>query len=198
MNLNWKKGDGLLPAIIQDVNTNQVLMLGFMNEDALRLTRETKLVHFYSRTKGRIWKKGETSKNFLHVVDIGTDCDEDTLLILARPEGPTCHLNRSSCFPLAPQSSLSFLQSLEKLIDQRFDERPPNSYTTRLFASGDKRIAQKVGEEALETALATSGEETISESADLIYHLFVLLKMRNVRMSDVVSELEKRHSLNKS
>jgi phosphoribosyl-ATP pyrophosphohydrolase/phosphoribosyl-AMP cyclohydrolase len=193
--LAWEKGDGLLPAIIQHAVSGEVLMLGFMNEEALTATETSGRVTFYSRSKGRLWTKGETSHHFLNVVEIAIDCDHDTLLILAKPEGPTCHLNTSSCFsPTA--SRLVFLYELEQLLAQRKQADPESSYTARLYASGTKRIAQKVGEESIETALAAMAqdrEELTNEAADLMYHLLVLLQDQGLDMDAVVHCLKQRH-----
>jgi phosphoribosyl-ATP pyrophosphohydrolase/phosphoribosyl-AMP cyclohydrolase len=192
-NLAWNKQDGLLPAIIQDAATGRVLMLGYMNPDALALTQTSGKVTFFSRSKQRLWTKGETSGNFLHLVSIEPDCDNDSLLIQALPQGPTCHLHRASCFASAPAN---FLAELDQLIASRERERPEASYTTRLFESGLRRIAQKVGEEGVETSLAAVVEDDqtlLGESADLVYHLLVLLRARGLSLADAVRVLESRH-----
>jgi len=197
--LDWSKGDGLLPAIVQDARTGQVLMLGYMNEAALRETLEGGRVVFFSRSRGGRWLKGETSGHYLDVVQVSTDCDQDALLVLANPVGPTCHKGTDSCFDEAQPSDaqlLGFLGILEKTIAQRMAEQPEGSYTARLVAQGPSRIAQKVGEEGLETALAAVTRDdagVIAESADLLYHLLVLLKSRNLRLADVSRELQSRH-----
>lgn len=198
--LAWGKGsggDGLLPAIVQHAVSGEVLMLGFMNEEALAATEASGRVTFYSRSKGRLWTKGETSNHFLDVVEIATDCDYDSLLILAWPEGPTCHRNTSSCFsPTA--SRLSFLYELEQLLAQRKHADPETSYTARLYAKGTKRIAQKVGEEGVETALAAMAndrEELTNEAADLVYHLLVLLQDQGLDLDAVVRCLKQRHKV---
>ncbi|MFT3762915.1 MAG: bifunctional phosphoribosyl-AMP cyclohydrolase/phosphoribosyl-ATP diphosphatase HisIE [Pseudoxanthomonas sp.] len=191
--LDWGKGDGLLPAIVQDADTLRVLMLGYMNAEALAATRESGRVTFYSRSKQRLWTKGESSGHFLDLVEIKVDCDSDTLLVLARPHGPTCHLGRASCFPEAPGD---FLAALDALVASREQERPAGSYTTRLFESGVRRIAQKVGEEGVETALAGVAQEDaalLGESADLLYHLIVLLRARGLSLADAVAVLRERH-----
>ncbi|KAF1708009.1 bifunctional phosphoribosyl-AMP cyclohydrolase/phosphoribosyl-ATP diphosphatase HisIE [Pseudoxanthomonas sacheonensis] len=191
--LEWAKGDGLLPAIVQDASNLRVLMLGYMNAEALAATRASGHVTFYSRSKQRLWKKGETSGHVLELVSIQADCDNDTLLILARPHGPTCHLQRASCFADAPAS---FLADLDVLVAQRERERPAGSYTTALFGEGIRRIAQKVGEEGVETALAAVVQDDaalLGESADLVFHLLVLLRARGLSLQDVSSLLQERH-----
>lgn len=193
--LDWTKTDGLIPAIVQDATSGQVLMLGCMNEEALSKTLETGKVTFFSRSKGRLWTKGETSNNWLHLVDIATDCDSDALLVLARPDGPTCHRGTVSCFsPL--EHKWNFLRSLEVLIEGRRNADPSTSYTAQLFARGTKRIAQKVGEEGVETALAATvkdKEELKNEAADLVYHLLVLLADADLELADVIDILRARH-----
>lgn len=197
--LDWAKGDGLLPVVVQDADTLRVLMLGYMNDEALAATRASGHVTFYSRSKQRLWTKGESSGHVLDVVSIDVDCDEDTLLVLARPHGPTCHLGRTSCFPGAPGAAgagIAFLGELDALVAQRERERPQGSYTTTLFEKGTRRIAQKVGEEGVETALAgvaQGDEELLGESADLLYHLTVLLRARGLSLADAVAVLERRH-----
>ena len=190
--LAWQKQDGLLPAIVQDARTRKVVMLGYMSRDSLQITLDSGNVTFYSRSKQRLWTKGESSGHFLRLVSIETDCDADTLLVQAEPQGPTCHLGRESCFPHAPGDEL---RELEAVIARRFDERPPGSYTTKLFDAGIKRIAQKVGEEGLETALAAVVEDDaalLGEAADLLYHLIVLLRMRGLSLFDVQRVLATR------
>ncbi|KRG40691.1 phosphoribosyl-ATP pyrophosphatase [Stenotrophomonas panacihumi] len=191
--LDWGKGDGLLPVVVQDAASLRVLMLGYMNAEAQAATRASGQVTFYSRSKQRLWTKGESSGHFLEVVSIDQDCDDDTLLVLAHPRGPTCHLGRASCFPDAPGN---FLGTLDALVAERERERPAGSYTTSLFEKGTRRIAQKVGEEGVETALAAvaqGDEELIGESADLLYHLLVLLRARGLGLADVLQLLETRH-----
>jgi len=198
--LDWSKGDGLLPAIVQDARTGRVLMLGYMNQATLQETLEGGRVVFFSRSRGGRWLKGETSGHYLDVVQVSTDCDNDALLVLASPNGPTCHKGTVSCFDEARPTDaqlLGFLGILEKTIAHRIAEQPEGSYTARLVAQGPSRIAQKVGEEALETALAAVTRDdagVIGESADLLYHLLVLLKSRNLSLADVVRELQSRHS----
>jgi phosphoribosyl-AMP cyclohydrolase / phosphoribosyl-ATP pyrophosphohydrolase len=198
--LAWMKNDGLLPAVVQDAQTSQVLMLGYMNRDALRETLANKRVTFYSRSKARLWTKGETSGHFLDVVNVAADCDNDTLLITARAHGPTCHNGTQSCFGDQINSEsrqLAFLNRLESVIAQRLADRPEGSYTARLWAQGPTRIAQKVGEEGVEVALAAvtqADDRLISESADLLFHLALLLKSRNLSLNAVVHELERRHA----
>ncbi len=196
MNLDFNKLNGLIPAIIQDAQTNVVLMLGFMNEEAYQKTIETKNVTFYSRTKQRLWTKGETSGNFLHVVKILVDCDNDTLLIKANPVGPACHTGAETCFDETNKDGIWFLQYLQEFISRRFIEKPEGSYTTSLFAKGVNRMAQKVGEEAVETVIeATNGTDAnfIYEASDLIYHLIVLLTSKGYTLEDLAKELKKRH-----
>ncbi|SDQ25041.1 bifunctional phosphoribosyl-AMP cyclohydrolase/phosphoribosyl-ATP diphosphatase HisIE [Pseudoxanthomonas sp. CF125] len=193
--LDWAKGDGLLPAIVQDASNLRVLMLGYMNAEALAATRASGHVTFYSRSKQRLWRKGETSGNVLELVSLQADCDNDTLLVLAHPHGPTCHLQRDSCFSDAPAS---FLADLDALVAQRERERPSGSYTTGLFEEGIRRIAQKVGEEGVETALAAVIQDDASllgESADLVFHLLVLLRARGLSLQDVSSLLQERHNV---
>jgi phosphoribosyl-ATP pyrophosphohydrolase/phosphoribosyl-AMP cyclohydrolase len=192
--LAWSKQDGLLPAVVQDASTLRVLMLGYMNREAVEMTLACRHVTFFSRSKGRLWTKGERSGHVLKLVSIETDCDADTLLIQAHPQGPTCHLERTSCFPDAPGS---FLCDLDALVAQRERERPVGSYTTRLFESGIRRIAQKVGEEGVETALAAVVQDEtalLGESADLIFHLLVLLRSRGLSLADVEAVLRQRHA----
>jgi phosphoribosyl-ATP pyrophosphohydrolase/phosphoribosyl-AMP cyclohydrolase len=194
--LDWAKGDGLLPVIVQDAETLRVLMLGYMDAAALAATRDSGHVTFYSRSKQRLWTKGESSGHFLDLVSIDVDCDNDTLLVLARPHGPTCHTGRTSCFPQAPGADVSFLGTLDTLIAEREQTRPEGSYTTQLFEKGTRRIAQKVGEEGVETALAGVAQgdaELLGESADLLYHLIVLLRARGLSLADAVAVLESRH-----
>ena len=191
--LDWDKQQGLLPAIVQDADTLQVLMLGYMDREALRLTRETGRVTFFSRSRQRLWTKGESSGNVLELVSLEVDCDGDALLVQARPRGPTCHLGRPSCFPGAP---VGVLAGLDRLVEQRERERPPGSYTTSLFESGTRRIAQKVGEEGVETALAAVAQDEqalAGEGADLLYHLLVLLRARGLSLADVEAVLRERH-----
>lgn len=191
--LDWQKQGGLLPTVVQDASNGQVLMLGYMNRDALDATLDTGHVTFWSRSKERLWTKGETSGNALALVRIETDCDRDSLLVIARPNGPTCHLGRASCFAEAPSN---FLAELDALIRERELDRPPGSYTTTLFDSGTKGIAQKVGEEGVEAALAAVAENDsalLGEAADLIYHLTVLLRSRGLSLQAVVEVLRDRH-----
>lgn len=190
--LAWDKQDGLLPVVVQDADTRRMLMLGYMNREALQVTLDSGKVTFFSRSKQRLWTKGESSGHVLAMTAIEADCDRDTLLVQARPRGPTCHLGTTSCFPSAPGDVLGALQAL---IRTRDAERPPGSYTTKLFESGIKRIAQKVGEEGLETALAAVAEEDgplLGEAADLLYHLVVLLQARGLSLADALKVLEQR------
>lgn len=191
--LAWDKQHGLLPAIVQDAGNGRVLMLGYMDKDALAKTLETGLLTFFSRSRQRLWTKGESSGHFLKLVSIEADCDSDTVLVQAHAQGPTCHLGRTSCFAKAPGN---FLADLDGVVAARERERPTGSYSTRLFESGIRRIAQKVGEEGVETALAAVVEDDASllgESADLLYHLAVLLRARGLSLSDAVAVLEQRH-----
>ncbi|AGS59225.1 bifunctional phosphoribosyl-AMP cyclohydrolase/phosphoribosyl-ATP diphosphatase HisIE [Proteus mirabilis] len=193
--LDWQKVDNLMPVIIQNAISGDVLMLGYMDKAALEMTLNSGKVTFYSRTKQRLWTKGETSGNFLKLVDIYPDCDNDTLLILAHPIGPTCHNGTESCFAPA-QSQWGFLYELENLLRERKSASPNSSYTAQLYASGTKRIAQKVGEEGVETALAATvndREELKNEASDLLYHLMVLLQDQSLSLSDVIDCLQKRH-----
>jgi phosphoribosyl-ATP pyrophosphohydrolase/phosphoribosyl-AMP cyclohydrolase len=195
--IDFLKMGGLAPAVIQDDKTGKVLMLGFMNEEALARTKETGKVTFFSRTKHRLWTKGETSGNTLQVTDILIDCDKDTLLIKARPAGPVCHTGADTCFGEQNKpDDILFLRQLQNLIEQRRQEMPEGSYTTTLFMKGVNRMAQKVGEEAVETVIeATNGTEEgfIYEAADLMYHLLVLLASKGLQMEDLCRELMKRH-----
>ena len=191
--LAWDKQGGLLPAIVQDAATLRVLMLGYMDRPALETTLSSGKVTFYSRSRERLWTKGEQSGHFLELVSLETDCDNDTLLVQARPHGPTCHLQRVSCFPSAPGD---FLAELQALVNRRDQERPAGSYTTKLFEAGVRAIAQKVGEEGVETALAAVDQDDAAltgEAADLVYHLLVLLQARGLRLEDVAATLRARH-----
>ena len=195
--IDWDKVDGLVPAIIQDNQTGKILMLGYMNLEALSATCESGQVTFYSRTKKRLWMKGETSNNILQVMQILPDCDEDSLLILAEIKGPCCHLNQASCFDNF-SANFSTLFQLEKLLLSRYHERPANHYTSQLFNQGLKRIAQKVGEEGVEVALAAScgdKNETMNEAADLLYHLMVLLVAKQISFNEVNGILNQRQKL---
>jgi phosphoribosyl-ATP pyrophosphohydrolase/phosphoribosyl-AMP cyclohydrolase len=196
MNIDFKKLNGLVPAVIQDVATSKVLMLGFMNEEAYQKTCETGKVTFFSRTKNRLWTKGEESGNFLNVVDILQDCDEDTLLIKVKPVGPVCHTGADTCWNESNEGDFFFLNYLQEFIQKRFQEMPEGSYTTKLFQKGVNRMAQKVGEEAVETVIeATNGtdEKFIEEASDLMYHLIVLLTSKGYSLDDLGKELKKRH-----
>jgi phosphoribosyl-AMP cyclohydrolase / phosphoribosyl-ATP pyrophosphohydrolase len=194
---DFSKLSGLVPAIIQDNDTLKVLMLGFMNEEAFRITKETGRVTFFSRSRNRLWTKGEESGNFLQVIEILNDCDNDTLLIKVNPTGPVCHTGADTCWKEAnDKSDLSFLNFLQDLVDKRKLEMPEGSYTTSLFKAGTAKIAQKVGEEAVETIIgAMSGDDTnfLYEGADLLYHLLVLLSQKGYRIEDLTAELKKRH-----
>ncbi|MBB6243770.1 bifunctional phosphoribosyl-AMP cyclohydrolase/phosphoribosyl-ATP diphosphatase HisIE [Rhodanobacter sp. MP1X3] len=197
--LDWAKGEGLLPAIVQHWQSGEVLMLGYMNAEALTQTQSSGHVTFYSRSKQRLWTKGESSGNVLTLKSIRIDCDADTLLIQAEPNGPTCHEGTSSCFGERAdvRPPLGFLAELDALVAQRHAERPADSYTTQLFDDGIRRMAQKVGEEGVETALAAVAQgdaELLSESADLIFHLIVVLRARGLSLTDVVALLAERHN----
>ncbi len=190
--LAWEKQGGLLPAIVQDADTLRVLMLGYMSREALQATLASGQVTFFSRSRQRLWMKGESSGDVLNLVRLEADCDADTLLVQARPAGPTCHLGRASCFPQAPADGLA---ELDAVIAQRAQELPEGSYTTRLFEGGIRRIAQKVGEEGVETALAAVAEDDdalLGEASDLLFHLLVLLRARGLSLADALQVLETR------
>lgn len=194
--LDWNKGTGLLPAIVQHCRSGAVLMLGYMNREALEQTRQSGKVTFWSRSKQRLWTKGETSGNFLLFESLHVDCDGDTLLVHAQAQGPTCHLGTTSCFGDGSAPPLAFLAELDTLIAERAEQRPAGSYTTALFESGPRRIAQKVGEEGVETALAGVGEDDealLDEAADLLFHLLVLLRARGACLADLTAKLAARH-----
>ena len=190
--VDWGKGDGLVPAIVQDARTLRVLMLGYMDRAALDATLASGRVTFFSRSKGRLWTKGESSGHFLELVSLDLDCDRDTLLVTAHPQGPTCHLQRESCFASAPGAALA---ELSALVEQRHADMPAGSYTTSLFEKGTRRIAQKVGEEGVETALAAvvqDDDALLGEAADLVFHLLVLLRARGLGLADVEAKLATR------
>jgi len=198
--LDWDKGGGLIPAVVQDAANGAVLMLGYMNREALDATLATRRVTFWSRSKQRLWTKGETSGHFLQCTDVAADCDRDTLLILARPEGPACHTGTATCWgedaPRSAAQGVAFLGRLEEIIAERIAHPPEGSYTAKLLAGGTRRVAQKVGEEGVELALASlvqADAEVIGEAADLLYHTLLLLKARNLSLSQVMDELEARH-----
>jgi phosphoribosyl-AMP cyclohydrolase / phosphoribosyl-ATP pyrophosphohydrolase len=198
--LDWEKMNGLIPAIVQDVTTGAVLMMGYMNHEALAATEAAGRVTFWSRSKGRLWTKGETSGHFLEVSSISADCDRDTLLILARAAGPACHLGTATCWgedaPRSVAQGLAFLGTLERIVAQRIATRPEGSYTAKLVDQGLTRIAQKVGEEGLELALAAvaqSDGEIIGEAADLLFHTLLLLNVKGLSLAKVIAELESRH-----
>ena len=200
MKVDFEKGGGLVPAIIQDAVTKNVLMLGYMNQEALDKTKETGLVTFFSRSRQKFWTKGETSGNYLKLVDMKIDCDNDTLLVKAIPAGPVCHKGTDTCWGETNESSpLTFLTQLQDFIEKRHEEMPEGSYTTSLFRDGLNRMAQKVGEEALELVIeATNGsnERMVYEGADMLYHLIVLLTSKGLRIEDLASELRERHDPN--
>ena len=198
--IDWKKGDGLVPAVAQNNMTGAVLMVGYMNQEALKLTLQRGRVVFFSRTRGRLWEKGEESGNTLRLIDLRLDCDVDALLVTAMPTGPVCHLGTQNCFgneAITDGERLAFLLELEQLIGQRVLEKPDGSYTAKLFEQGMRRIAQKVGEEGVEVALAAVTEPDdpfLGECADLLYHLLVLLRARSLRLDTVVEEMKLRHA----
>ena len=196
--IDFEKLSGLVPAVVQDNQTQKVLMVGFMDADAVNKTLETRKVTFFSRTKNRLWTKGEESGNFLNVVSILIDCDNDTLLVKANPVGPVCHTGADTCFDEKnADKGVQFLSFLQDLIEKRKLEMPEGSYTTSLFAKGTRKITQKVGEEAVETiigAMANDDENFLYESADLVYHLMVLITHKGFRIEDIVAELKSRHS----
>jgi phosphoribosyl-AMP cyclohydrolase / phosphoribosyl-ATP pyrophosphohydrolase len=198
--IDWNKGDGLVPAIVQDAHTRAVLMQGYMNQAALEATLADKAVTFYSRSKQRLWRKGESSGHVLQLVDLFLDCDQDSLLILAKPLGPTCHNGTTTCWGetdlIYPLTALSFIEQLDELIAQRQRDLPEGSYTTKLFRGELRRIAQKVGEEGVETALAAVAQDDqalLNESADLVYHLLVLLRARGLSLQQLSDTLANRH-----
>ncbi len=193
--LNFSKLNGLIPAIIVDVNSDKILMLGFMNDEALKITIDTNKVTFFSRTKNRLWPKGETSGNYLYLKNIISDCDNDSIIVYVKPQGPVCHNGNYSCFNL-DRNNHSFFETLERIIRQRKKEMPEGSYTSRLFKEGSDRIIQKVGEEAVELLIAAKNEnkeQIINETADLIYHLLVMLADSDLEFSDVVNALLQRN-----
>ena len=198
MDIDFEKMNGLVPAIIQDSTTRKVLMLGYMNKEAFDKTMETGRVTFYSRSRKCLWTKGETSRNYLNLVDIKNDCDKDTLLVTVRPEGPVCHTGTDTCWGETNNvNPLMFLSELQDFIEQRYKDMPEGSYTTSLFKDGLNRMAQKVGEEALEAVIeAVNGtdERLIYEASDMFYHLIVLLTSKGLRIEDVARELQERHN----
>jgi phosphoribosyl-AMP cyclohydrolase / phosphoribosyl-ATP pyrophosphohydrolase len=198
--IDWNKGGGLVPAIVQHAVSASVLMLGYMNREALRATVDRGRVVFFSRSRQRLWEKGESSGHFLQLRDVQLDCDADTLLVTAVPAGPVCHTGAASCFgdaPVAAAERLAFLAQLEQIIAQRINELPQGSYTAALFAQGSRRIAQKVGEEGVEVALAGAGEsdaQLLAEAADLLYHQLLLLRSRSLPLERVIALLQQRHT----
>jgi phosphoribosyl-ATP pyrophosphohydrolase/phosphoribosyl-AMP cyclohydrolase len=199
MTLDFNKMDGLIPVIIQDDKTQKVVMLCFMNEEAYDKTQKTGKVTFWSRTKNALWTKGETSGNYLNVVSIKADCDNDTLLIKVNPDGPVCHTGTDTCWGEENDNPMAFLSELQRFIEKRHEEMPEGSYTTSLFQSGVGRMAQKVGEEAVESvieAMAGNDERLIYEASDMIYHLMVLLTSKGLKIEDLAVELQKRHAPN--
>lgn len=195
MDIDFEKGNGLVPAVIQDSNTDKVLMLGYMNQEAYKKTVDSGLVTFYSRSRNSLWTKGETSENYLKVKNIKPDCDSDSLLIKAQPTGPTCHTGSYSCFK-EEDSNSTFLYELEKLIKARKQNLPENSYTTTLFREGTNKIAQKVGEEAVELVIEAKDNNSslfINEAADLFYHIIVLFAQKGIDLREIIHVLENRH-----
>jgi phosphoribosyl-ATP pyrophosphohydrolase/phosphoribosyl-AMP cyclohydrolase len=193
--IDFSKGNGLVPVVIQDNYTLQVLMVGYMNEEALMKTAKDKRVTFFSRSKSRLWTKGETSGNFLNVVEILSDCDSDSILIKVDPAGPACHTGSTSCF--GEETSKGFINKLEQIINQRIDENAPDSYTNKLYKRGINKVAQKVGEEAVELVIEAKDNNIDlfkNEAADLLYHLLILLKTKGVRLENIEEVLQKRHS----
>jgi phosphoribosyl-AMP cyclohydrolase / phosphoribosyl-ATP pyrophosphohydrolase len=197
MTINYTKAGGLVPAIVQDAVTGKILMLGFMNEEAFAKTKEERIVTFFSRTKNRLWTKGETSDNFLRVEQILVDCDNDTVLIKARPDGPTCHTGDDTCFGEVNTGRAAFLDHLKHVIRSRRQNPTEKSYTASLFASGVNKIAQKVGEEAVELvieAMDNNDDLFKGEAADLLFHFLVLLEQKNIDLDEIIALLEKRHN----
>lgn len=193
-NIDFDKGSGLIPAVIQDNSTLQVLMVGFMNKEALLKTENEKIVTFFSRSKNRLWTKGETSGNFLHVVSISADCDNDTLLIKVNPDGPTCHTGSTSCF--GEETAKGFIYRLEQVINDRIDNNTEGSYTNKIYRQGINKTAQKVGEEAVELIIEAKDDNMdlfVNEAADLLYHLLILFKSKGIKFSDVEECLVRRH-----
>jgi phosphoribosyl-AMP cyclohydrolase / phosphoribosyl-ATP pyrophosphohydrolase len=194
MNIDFSKGNGLVPVVIQDNNTLQVLMVGYMNEEALLRTEQTGIVTFFSRSKNRLWTKGETSENFLHVVEIRDDCDNDSILIKVNPDGPVCHTGDTSCFK--EETAKGFIYELEHIINQRIKNDIPDSYTNQLYRKGINKIAQKVGEEAVELIIESKDDNIDlfnNEAADLLYHFLILLKAKQVNLSVIEETLKNRH-----
>jgi phosphoribosyl-ATP pyrophosphohydrolase/phosphoribosyl-AMP cyclohydrolase len=194
--LNFEKTNGLIPVIVQDAQTSKVLMLGYMNQEALAKTEQEKIVTFYSRTKKRLWTKGETSGNFLKVKEIMTDCDGDTLLIKVNPVGEVCHTGSDTCFNETNKGKTNFLYYLQEIIHQRKVQPSPDSYTSKLFAKGVNKIAQKVGEEAVELVIEAKDDNPAlfkSEAADLLFHYLILLEEKNIHLDEIIEVLQERH-----
>ncbi len=194
--LDWQKGEGLIPAIVQDSKTGEVLMLAYMNQDALQASLQTGKVTFFSRSRQQLWQKGETSGNVLELVSISADCDGDTLLVLASPAGPTCHKGDKTCFASAPEPGFSWLFELDQIIEERRQHDQAGSYTAKLLSGPVERAAQKVGEEGVEVALAAMGSDPAKlteEAADLLFHLMTLLRHQNQQLEDVIKVLRQRH-----
>lgn len=199
MEINFEKCGGLVPAIIQDAKTLKVLMLGYMNEEAYQKTMESGKVTFWSRSRQTLWTKGETSGNYLELVSVKNDCDHDTLLITANPTGPVCHTGSDTCWNEKNDNPIMFLTELQRFIEKRHEEMPAGSYTTSLFESGVNRMAQKVGEEAVESvieAMAGNDKRLVYEASDMLYHLIVLLTSKGLSIEDIARELQERHDPN--
>lgn len=197
MKIDFKKGGGLVPVVVQDASTLKVLMLAYMNEEAYNITKESGRATFFSRSRNELWEKGETSGNWLEVKDISSDCDGDTLLLMVEPNGPVCHTGQDTCFSEVNNRNIAFLKKLDNIISARKRDMPENSYTTSLFKAGINKVAQKVGEEAVELIIEAKDNDDklfLNEAADLLYHILVLLRHRDFSVSDVVDVLEKRHS----
>jgi phosphoribosyl-AMP cyclohydrolase / phosphoribosyl-ATP pyrophosphohydrolase len=196
MKIDFNKSNGLVPAIIQDIDTKKVLMLAYMNEEAYNKTIETRRVTFFSRSKNRLWTKGETSNNFLNLIDIKVDCDNDTLLVMVKPEGPTCHTGSATCWNEENKASYGFLSELEQIISDRKENPSDKSYTSSLFTKGINKIAQKLGEEAVELVIEAKDENKelfVNEAADLMFHFLVLLKAKDIKLEEIVELLVERH-----
>ena len=196
MKINFDKNTGLVPAIIQDNNTKNVLMLGYMNEEAFRITQTIKKVTFFSRSKKRLWTKGEESGNFLHLVSITNDCDSDTLLVSVNPNGPTCHKGTDTCWGAVNEQDYGFLSNLEHVIQERKESKEERSYVASLFKKGINKIAQKVGEEAVEVVIEAKDNDDnlfLNESADLLFHYLILLQAKGFKLNDIVEVLKSRH-----
>jgi phosphoribosyl-AMP cyclohydrolase / phosphoribosyl-ATP pyrophosphohydrolase len=197
MEIDFDKGRGLVPVVVQDASTLKVLMLAYMNEEAYNRTKASGRATFFSRSRNELWEKGETSGNWLEVIDISADCDRDTLLLMVKPKGPVCHTGQDTCFNEVNNRSIAFLEKLDNLILARKRDMPEKSYTTSLFRAGINKVAQKVGEEAVELIIEAKDNDDklfLNEAADLLYHMLVLLRHKDFSVNDVIDVLEKRHS----